>query len=102
MDRTSVIASIRQALRQRSGYKYSVTGGHGTAYGWINVAAAPKDRCDQAGNEMRMAQLAGMLGLERVHFQGYSIPASYDYYREAIARARFGEPLGFIGKRYWD
>ena len=96
--RDVVIKSIRTALRERSGHAWSVTGGRGTAWGWITIRAhgerwmAP-ETC---------AKLGALLGLTSVHPQGESIPASRDYYRVALARALYGEAAGFTAERYWD
>lgn len=42
--RNDVIAAIKTALQKRSGKSWSVTGGRGTAYGWIRIDAPPA-RC---------------------------------------------------------
>ena len=47
------------------------------------------------------AELARLLGLERVHTQGESIPASSAYYAEYIDRAEGRTPATF-GTQYWD
>lgn len=39
MDRNETIARIRAALKRRSGRPWSVTGGRGTARGWITLPA---------------------------------------------------------------
>lgn len=44
MDRNEVIKIIRENLKRRSGKAWSVTGGTGTAYGWIKIDAPPKRR----------------------------------------------------------
>lgn len=41
-DRDDAIRRIRQALRRRSGKAWSVTGGRGTAWGWITITAPPR------------------------------------------------------------
>lgn len=126
MDRNAVIARIRAALRRRSGYSWSVTGGHGTAWGWIRIDAPPRARTwrhrlkpglpDLPGNyeeynsghpggitgPVERAQLGQLLGLDGpVHHQGVSIPSSRDYYREYIDRAE-GRTPALIATPYWD
>lgn len=49
-DRDDAIQLIREALKKRSGKAWSVTGGRGTAWGWINVTAPPKRRVGQKSN----------------------------------------------------
>lgn len=46
-------------------------------------------------------ELAGLLGLTDVHFQGQSIPSGGDYYVEYIDRAEGRTPRTF-GVPYWD
>jgi len=46
-------------------------------------------------------QLAQLLGLENVHQQGVSIPASNGHYQEYIDRAN-GRSPSVIGEKYWD
>ena len=48
MDRSEAIERIRKALKRRSGKTWSVTGGRGTAWGWIHVSAPPA-RTDRYG-----------------------------------------------------
>lgn len=121
-DRNATIAAIRAALKRRSGKAWSVTGGRGTAWGWIHVDAPPARRTahwigatdDDVKAQLvdtgkpgghtppaELAELAKLLGLEGVHHQGLSIPAGYDYRREYIDRAEGREP-GVIGTPYWD
>lgn len=44
MGRNETIKEIKSALKQRSGKAWSVTGGRGTAWGWITITAPPA-RC---------------------------------------------------------
>lgn len=98
MDRASVIARISAALKRRSGKRWSVTGGRGTAYGWLNITAkcAHHNMTDEERTE-----LGKLLGLPPVHHQGHSVPASHDYYREVIERAEGRTPTK-IATPYWD
>ena len=107
MDRNEAITKIRQALKARSDKSWSVTGGRGTAWGWITVEAPPKRRtvnfdgtgpCDCTTPEER-EELAKLLDLCSVHQQGHSIPASTNHYREYVARAE-GRTPEVYGKRY--
>lgn len=130
LDRNEAIARIRDALRRRSGKAWSVTGGRGTAWGWITIDAAPARRtwiwapregkgdCPPPGLEnwqevdsgkpnsghtgpADRAELAKLLGLESVHEQGVSVAAGNDYRREYVDRAEGHEP-SVIGEPYWD
>jgi hypothetical protein len=126
MDRNETIAKIKAALKRRSGKSWSVTGGKGTAWGWITIDTPPARRTwgwrlphgfpDIPGNweeydtgrpggyiipdERR--ELADLLGFEKpVHHQGESIPASGDYWQEYIDRAEGRTPTK-MGVQYWD
>lgn len=128
MDRNHTIVAIRTALKRRSGKAWSVTGGHGTAWGWITISAPPARRTFKSvpkayNTDLRpgiehydevdtgnpggfmgatdRAELARLLGLEAVHFQGESIPSSHDHYVEYIDRAE-GRAPRVIGQQYWD
>ena len=111
LDRNTAIKLIRDALRKRSGKAWSVTGGRGTAYGWIEINAPPaRRRYDSDGNEggsymglRDRRELARLLDLrdELVHPQGESIAASGDHRLEYIARARGVKPERY-GVQYWD
>ena len=118
IDRNEAIKEIRSALKRRSGKSWSVTGGRGTAWGWITIDVPPAQRCyhsvgpgaeckSEGKNSGHMSiaarrELADLLGFEKpVHQQGVSIPSSNDYYQEHIDRAN-GRPPSVIGKPYWD
>lgn len=126
-DRNGIIKEIKTALEKRSGKKWSVTGGKGTAYGWITVDAPPSRRTchsrlkagalndwPESWEHVNMgesggyitaedaAELARLLGKETVHHQGESIPASHDHYREYLHRALYGNPGSFNAQPYWD
>ena len=85
--RKEAIARIRKALWRRSDRAWSVRGGTGTAYGWIDVIAPPR-RCDRFGNmtPADCATLANLFGRDRpVHHQGLSIsPEEREYYVDLI------------------
>lgn len=124
--RAGAIKAIRAALKRRSGKAWSVTGGRGTAWGWLAIASPPARRtwshrlpdgtADLPGNYVEYdsgmpghnmspaerRELGALLGLgEPVHIQGVSIPASRDYWQEYIDRAE-GRTPSVIGKQYWD
>lgn len=125
MERNQVISEIKTALRKRSGRAWSVTGGRGTAWGWITIDAPPARRTSgfrlkagmvdipenyeeyDTGQPDRLmtpadrAELAKLLGLDNVHTQGVSIAASSDYYREYTDRAQGRAPTK-IAEPYWD
>lgn len=125
LSRAAVIRRIKAGLERRSGKRWSVTGGTGTAYGWLTVDALPGRRTwahrrkpgalDSPGNyeeydtgqkgghssPEERAELAKLLGLDGVHFQGLNIAAGSDYRREYIDRAEGREPRK-IATPYWD
>jgi len=100
-DRDATIAAIKASLKARSGQTWSVTGGRGTAWGWITISAPPK-RCGDYGqmSDADRATLGQLLNVD-VHHQGVSIAASHDYRREYLQRAK-GEHPDTIGQPYWD
>jgi hypothetical protein len=101
-DRNTTIAAIRDALRRRTGRAWSVTGGRGTAWGWITVSSPPARRVGYGYlSDEDATALAAALNLERVHAQGVSIPASYGHRAEYVARALGKAPTTY-GERYWD
>lgn len=112
LDRDDAIKLIREALKKRSGKAWSVTGGRGTAWGWIRIDAPPARRkYDSEGNPSssewgytspaEQLELSRLLGLERPEHQGHSVPASSDHYREYVERAR-GQTPTVYGTQYWD
>lgn len=128
MDRKETISRIRKALKRRSGKTWSVTGGRGTAWGWLRIDAPPARRkwgqvetgeTDERGFPLYRwehqpdaeygsaspddrRELADLLGLaDPVHHQGVSIPASGDYWDEYIDRAE-GRTPSKCGVQYWD
>lgn len=126
-DRNATIAFIRAALKRRSGKAWSVTGGSGTAWGWITIDAPPSRRTwsvrlkvgavtdrpedyeeydsGQPDNTMSPAEreeLGQLMGFDRpAHQQGVSIPASHDHWREYADRAEGRTPKK-IAEQYWD
>ena len=102
MDRNETIKTIRAALKRRSGKTWSVTGGRGTAWGWITIMSPPKRRLEfgYLSDEDR-AELKQLMDLDKVHSQGIHIPSSNAYYQEHIDRAE-GRELSVIGEIYWD
>jgi len=97
-DRDEAIKTIRTALKKRSGKTWSVRGGKGTAWGWIEIDVPPAREGSRAADLIELAQL---LGLETVHHQGVSIAAGRDYRQEYIDRAE-GRAPSKIGIPYWD
>lgn len=128
LDRATVIKRIKTALERRSGKSWSVTGGRGTAWGWLKIDAPPSratwshrlkagavtDRPEdyepydtgQPGHEMSpqdRAELGALMGLDGLaHGQGISVAASHDYYREHIERAETGKAPAKLAQPYWD
>lgn len=126
MNRDEAIREIRAALKRRSGKSWSVTGGRGTAWGWIDINIPPKDRVwhsrevgtDINGNPVYewyidrtepgsmgpgdRKWLTDLLGLSsKVSHQGQSIPASSLHYQEYVDRANGRTPT-VTGYQYWD
>lgn len=127
MNRNETMAEIKTVLRRRSGKVWSVTGGRGTAWGWITIDAPPARRTahsvkregaitdrpedyedrdtGEPGGYMTSAdraELGRLLGLSGpVHFQGESIPSGIDYYSEYVDRANGRKPAK-CGVQYWD
>lgn len=126
MERNRAIKEIRQALKSRSGKSWSVTGGTGTAWGWITINSLPSRRTmhyqlkfgmlDLPGNweEVENGQTGGymtkgdrlelsnLLGFSgSCHIQGELIPSSGDYYQEYVDRSKGLQP-SVIGQQYWD
>ena len=113
LGRNDFIQKVKAALKHRSGKAWSVTGGKGTAWGWVTIDTLPRNRrfdfedlptdseFGYAGNDDR-TELNRLLGLEGLaHSQGISIPSGSDYYREYLDRAEGRTPSVF-GKQYWD
>ena len=127
MERNEAIKRIKAALKKRSGKAWSVTGGRGTAWGWIEIDAMPAHRtafyrlkngmedlpenyeeyCDNSreGGSMTAAdraELGALLGLGRDSYSGgENIPASGDYRQEYVDRAEGRTPTK-TGTPYWD
>ena len=127
MDRDEAIKRIKAALKKRSGKAWSVTGGRGTAWGWIQIDALParrtafyrlKDgmpdlpenyiqydggcRADGSMTAADRAELGVLLGLGRDSYSGgENIPASGDYRQEYVDRAEGRTPTK-TGTPYWD
>lgn len=128
--RDATIAAIKAALKRRSRKSWSVTGGRGTAWGWITIDAPPARRtwthkpkpglgdCPPPGNEFwdyvntfetghgtspqDCEELAKLMGLPNVHEQGHNVPACNDHYRVALCRAMHGHAGPFSAEQYWD
>lgn len=104
-DRDITIARIKAALKRRTGHAWSVTGGRGTAWGWINVTTPPAHQRKHGRYSMSHGEciaLGRLLGMDRpVHHQGWSIPAGSDYRRDAIMRAEKGLSA-ITPEPYWD
>ena len=126
LSRDTVIQEIKAALKRRSGRAWSVTGGRGTAWGWIKIESLPKRQTMKCrlkegaimtrpedyemydsgppGGSMTpedCAALARLLGLETVDNSGESIAASNDYRQEYLDRAQGWTPRK-IAQPYWD
>jgi len=102
IDVETAVTEIRRALKARSlkVYKWSVTHGRGSDYGWITITAAPSRLKDGSLVPEDQAMLSSLLG-EPVHHQGAIVPASSAYRQEYIDRANGRVPT-VLGKAYWD
>lgn len=108
--RDEAITRIREGLKRRTGHTWSVTGGRGTAWGWIHVATPPshgpkhgRHRGElSTGERVALSRILGYApGEGTVGHQGWSIPGSSAYYRDAIKRAERGLS-DETPKPYWD
>lgn len=129
-DRNETIKRIKAALQRRSGKAWSVTGGRGTAWGWLTIDAPPARRtwghrlkagsvtdrpedyeahdtgiADRGTSPTDRAELCTLLGFDNdgrnVSDQGVSVPSSGDHYAEFIDRAE-GRTPAKIGEVCWD
>lgn len=103
MDRNETIKTIKTALKAR-GLNYSVTGGRGTAWGWITIDLLPSVSKLFTPDRRRDEYVKMVLSLGLPREWGYtavSIPAGSDYYREYIERAE-GKTPSKLGTPYWD
>jgi len=129
MDRDEFIKTIKANLQKRSGKVWSVTGGKGTAWGWVKITAPPArctwghrpkegmGECPPPGKEYwdaydtgkpgrdmspgDKAELARLLGLDRVSEQGKKVPPQNDYWAEYLDRAAGRTPTR-TGTPEWD
>lgn len=127
-DRNGMMRAIREALQKRSGKVWSVTGGKGTAWGWLSIDAPPARRtwsnrplAHNPGGHMpgaenweeydkgapgygsspaERAELAELLGVDLVHSQGESVPPGA--WKQYLCRAIYGHGGGFPDGRDWD
>lgn len=100
--RDEAIERIKGALKRRSGKAWSVRGGRGTSWGWITISVPPKRETEFGYmGEADRRDLAQLLGLDHVHQQGVSVPASGKHRQEYVDRAEGREP-SVIGEQYWD
>ena len=103
--RNATIKRIKTALKNRSGKPWSVTGGKGTAWGWIRISSMPS-RCSEYGrmtdaDANELTQLLGLTDRPYLETANESIPSGYDYYAEYIDRAE-GRTPDVYGQQYWD
>ena len=100
-ERDDVIRQIKTALESRSGKKWRVTHGRGTASYWLRITAPPK-RCDRGVvSPEDQEELRQLLGEEQIGSQGVSVPDQDGSYQEFIDRAEGREP-SVRGAPNWD
>ena len=99
-DRNATIAALRKVLRDRTGHAWSVTGGKGTAWGWITVTSVPARRTEFGSmTDADREELSTVIG-DAVHHQGWMIPASSDHRAQALEMAH-GLAARSVSA-YWD
>lgn len=103
LDRTAAIALIREGLKRRTGWAWSVSGGTGTAYGWIKIKGRAPRATDKWGSlsEEDAELLYLVAGGHYPDKQGISIPAASDYYRWYIETI-WGITPTVNPQPYWD
>jgi hypothetical protein len=99
MDRNETIKILKAELKARSKKAWSVTGGRGTAWGWIRVDAPPRRRVDFGLTDDDRAELSRLFQKD-VYNGGVSIPASTAHRVEYVARLK-GEAFTST-PAYWD
>lgn len=102
--RNDAIKQINAALKARK-LSYSVTGGRGTAWGWIHINPKPARikalRGDETALKAEYVKMYEAFGLTDGYSTGISIASSSDYYREYIERANGRTPTK-VAAPYWD
>ena len=103
ISRNQAIKEIKEGLKARSGFAWSVSGGRGTGYGSITIRARKPRAIDDYGrlSEEDRERLAELLGLDKVSSQGVLILPNNNYYAEYIARAKGEKPTAY-GFQDWD
>lgn len=116
LDRDLAIKLIRHNLKQRSGKTWSVTGGRGSAWGWITITAPPARRVDNELTPEDARELGDLLGLPEktvyrdlmpagtsnaAHSQGVDIADDREWYLHYID-ASAGVESAHGTPRYWD
>jgi hypothetical protein len=91
--RTEVTKKMRQLLRERSGKAWSVKGGRGTGWGWLTIAAPPSRMDNWRMTPEDQAELATLLGQERVHCQGESVSSDSWWHYLKACRGDFSEEV---------
>jgi ribosomal protein L30/L7E len=99
-DPKAVAKFIRSALRARSGKTWSVTGGTGTAHGWITITAPPARMNGYRVTDEDAEELARLLGLHRTGGT-VKVADTRAHYVEYVHRAAGLTPPA-RGERYWD
>lgn len=100
--RDETIQSIKAAFKAR-GFRYSVKGGRGTAWGWITIDLLPAvhKALDHDGRKKEYQLLGERLMMDTLVYGPEDIPSSSAYYAEFVQRAQGIRPT-VTGKPYWD
>jgi hypothetical protein len=110
MTRAETIATIKAALKARSGKTWSVCGGHGTAWGWLRIDVPPaRRRCMTPasgdyghGSLAERTELGKLLGLAGpAHAQGVQVPDRGGCWEHWCQRAQ-GIPITIKCQDYSD
>ncbi len=103
MTRADAIRRIKAALRTRTGRAWSVTGGRGTAYGWIHVASFEREFDGWQMTEEHRAILGRIFHRDGspVPCQYYSIDPGNQEYAVALAEGA-ADAQGLYRAPGWD
>ena len=97
-DRSEVTKAMRKMLRQRSGKTWSVKGGRGTGWGWLEITSPPsRDGGGLGITPEDGRELADLLGLDQPVHQYESVPSGQWYHYLKACRGDFSD-----GKNWRD
>ncbi len=99
--RDEAIERIRAALKVKTGKSWSVRGGSGTSWGWIDVLPLPREQPEKGQMSPEQSRaLADAFGIDvPVHYQGLSI--SPDERSAYVARVERADPSPAVPPRVY-